>query len=104
MKKKIFEYFDNSTEVNKAVLDGLLDEIIAKTAEEAYADGRMDGYEDGYDHGLEDGYTNGYEGAYQEVVANENLKPENIRKGVDLFGVIGTYEGEPEEPEEPIDE
>ena len=38
MKKKIFEYFDNSTEVNKAVLDGLLDEIIAKTAEEAYAD------------------------------------------------------------------
>jgi hypothetical protein len=91
------------SEVNKAVLDGLLDEIIAKTTEEAYADGRMDGYEDGYDHGLEDGYTNGYEGAYQEVAANENLKPENIRKGVELFGVIGTYEGEPiEEP--PIEE
>lgn len=91
MKKKILEYFDNSTEVNKAVLDGLLDEIIAKTAEEAYADG----YEDGYDHGLEDGYTNGYDSAYDEIAANENLKPENIRKGVELFGVIGTYEGEP---------
>ena len=97
MKEKIFECFDNSTEVNKAVLDGLLDEIIAKTAEEAYADG----YEDGYDKGLE-GYTNGYEGAYQEVAANENLKPENIRKGVELFGVMGTYEGEP--TEDPIEE
>ena len=97
MKKKIFEYFDNSTEVNKAVLDGLLDEIIAKTAEEAYADG----YEDGYDEGLEEGYTNGYKGAYQEVAANENLKPENIRKGVELFGVTGTYEGEP--TEDPIE-
>ena len=94
MKKKIFEYFDNSTEVNKAVVDGLLDEIIARTTEGAYADG----YEDGYEIGLEEGYTNGYEGAYQEVAANENLKPENIRKGVELFGVIGTYEGEPEEP------
>jgi len=91
MKKKIFEYFDNSTEVNKAVLDGLLDEIIAKTAEEAYADGRIDGYEEG----LEDGHTNGYNSAYDEITTNENLKPENIRKGVDLFGVIGTYEGEP---------
>jgi len=91
MKKKIFEYFDNSTEVNKAVLDGLLDEIIAKTAEEAYADGRIDGYEEG----LEDGHTNGYNSAYDEITTNENLKPENIRKGVELFGVIGTYEGEP---------
>jgi hypothetical protein len=103
MKKKIFEYFDNSTEVNKAVLDGLLDEIIAKTAEEAYGDGRIDGYDEGYDEGLEEGYTNGYDSCYQDVAANENLKPENIRKGVDLFGVIGTYEGEPiEEP--PIEE
>ena len=91
MKKKILEYFDNSTEVNKAVLDGLLDEIIARTTEEAYADG----YNEGYDNGLEDGYTYGFEYAYQEVAANENLKPENIKKGVDLFGVIGTYEGEP---------
>lgn len=80
MKKKIFEYFDNSTEVNKAVLDGLLDEIIAKTAEDAY--------------------DNGYEDAYQEVAADENLKPENIRKGVVLFGVKGAYEGEPTEEEE----
>ena len=98
MKEKIFEYFDNSTEVSKAVLDGLLDEIIANTTGEAYADG----YEKGYDKGLEEGYTNGYEGAYQEVAANENLKPENIRKGVELFGVIGTYEGEP--TEDPIEE
>lgn len=95
MKKKIFEYFDNSTEVNKAVVDGLLDEIIAKTTEEAYADGYDEGYDEGYDNGFEDGHTNGFESAYQEVAANENLKPENIRKGVDLFGVIGTYEGEP---------
>ena len=111
MKKKIFEHFDNSTEVNKAVLDGLLDEIIAKTAEEAYYNGRIKGfdhgysvgfgeghghgYTEGYDDGLEEGYTNGYDSAYQEVAANENLKPENIRKGVELFGVIGTYEGEP---------
>ena len=110
MKKKIFEYFDNSIEVNKAVVDGLLDEIIAKTAEEAYADGydeghadgRTGGYEDGYNKGLEEGYTNGYDSAYQEVAANENLKPENIRKGVELFGVIGTYEGEP--IEDPIEE
>ena len=121
MKKKIFEYFDNSIEVNKAVVDGLLDEIIARTTEGAYADGydeghddgridgyedgyadgRTGGYEDGYNNGLEEGYTNGYDSAYQEVAANENLKPENIRKGVDLFGVIGTYEGEPtEEPPE----
>ena len=92
MKKKIFEYFDNSIEVNKAVVDGLLDEIIAKTTE------------DGYDNGLEVGYTNGYNSAYQEVVANENLKPENIRKGVNLFGVIGTYEGEPIEEEEEEEE
>lgn len=85
MKKKIFEYFDNSIEVNKAVVDGLLDEIIAGTTEEAYEDGR----------------TNGYNSAYEEVTANENLKPENIRKGVKLFGVTGTYEGEPtEEPPE----
>ena len=97
MKKKIFEYFDNSIEVNKAVVDGLLDEIIARTTEGAYADG----YDEGYDSGFEDGHTDGYNSAYQEVVANENLKPENIRKGVDLFGVIGTYEGEPtEEPPE----
>lgn len=100
MKKKIFEYFDNSIEVNKAVVDGLLDEIIAKTTEEAYADG----YDEGYDDGLEEGYTDGYDSAYQEVAANENLKPENIKKGVNLFGVIGTYEGEPEEPEDPIEE
>ena len=93
MKKKIFEYFDNSIEVNKAVVDGLLDEIIAGTAEEAY--------DEGYDSGFEDGYTDGYNSAYQEVAANENLKSENIRKGVNLFGVIGTYEGEPtEEPPE----
>ena len=98
MKKKIFEYFDNSIEVNKAVVDGLLDEIIAKTTEEAYADG----YDEGYDSGFEDGHTDGYNSAYQEVAANENLKPENIRKGVELFGVIGTYEGEP--TEEPIEE
>lgn len=97
MKKKIFEYFDNSIEVNKAVVDGLLDEIIARTTEGAYTDG----YEEGYDSGFEDGHTDGYDSAYQEVAANENLKPENIRKGVDLFGVIGTYEGEPtEEPPE----
>lgn len=104
MKKKIFEYFDNSTEVNKAVLDGLLDEIITEATEEGYADGHIDGYDEGYDDGLEEGYTNGYDSAYQEVATNENLKPENIRKGVELFGVIGTYEGEPEEPEEPIEE
>lgn len=80
------------------MVDGLLDEIIAKTTEEAYTDG----YEEGYDSGFEDGHTDGYNSAYQEVAANENLKPENIRKGVDLFGVIGTYEGEP--TEEPIEE
>lgn len=102
MKKKIFEYFDNSIEVNKAVVDGLLDEIIARTTEGAYADGYADGHNEGYDSGFEDGYTNGYNSAYEEVAANENLKPENIRKGVDLFGVIGTYEGEP--TEEPIEE
>ena len=97
MKKKIFEYFDNSIEVNKAVVDGLLDEIIARTTEGTY----VDGYEDGHADGFEEGHTNGYNSAYEEVAANENLKPENIRKGVDLFGVIGTYEGEPtEEPPE----
>lgn len=92
MKKKIFRYFNNnSTEANKAVVNGLLDEIIASAehgaAVEAYAEGHSVGYDEGRD--------SGYDSAYQEVAANENLKPENIKKGVDLFGVIGTYEGEP---------
>lgn len=107
MKKKIFGYFDSSTEVNKAVVDGLLDEIIAKTTEKAYYDGRIKGFDHGYSVGFGEGhdigYDEGHDSAYQEVAANENLKPENIRKDVDLFGVIGTYEGEPIE-EEPIEE
>ena len=33
-------------------------------------------------------------GYAQAVVLDENLKPENIRAGVSILGVIGTYEPE----------
>lgn len=46
---------------------------------------------------LPDAEYQGLSGVTVQAVASETLIPENIRKGVVIFGVVGTFEHEPDE-------